>query len=431
MNMVLTRSRARVVTAAVATVLVAAGCGADDAGGGDLAGELRVVANWTGSEGDAFQKVIDGFEAKHPDIDVRVEQVPFDQTQALLTQQFAQGSPPDVSVALPGIIRTLSGQHLLLDLDDMWDEWVAGGEYPASLREVAKGAEDVTEAVYFKGNVNGLIWYDPTRLAEWGIDVPTTWQEFLDAADAARDAGVEPFAVGGKDGWPLTQWADPVLLRVAGPDAFHQLANGEIGWDDAKVVKAFTALSDLMRDYFPENTLSAGFVDATCARAKGDYAFQNQGAFVNAVAPAECDKSIEPGKTLAFFPMPAYDEQVPPAQAVSGDLFIGAKATEHEAAARELLAYLGSAEAQTIWAKLGGYIAPNLSVSTSVYPTSNDQAAAKLWPKANVAAGYDLDDWIGGEIQVSYTQALAQLARDHSVDAFVQTMTKVDSRSAN
>ncbi|MGH3760618.1 extracellular solute-binding protein [Actinophytocola sp.] len=425
------RIRSVVVTAAVGVLaLVASGCGDGDAGSDELAGELRVVANWTGSEGDAFQKVIDGFEAKHPDIDVRVEQVPFDQTQALLTQQFAQGSPPDVSVALPGIIRTLSRQHLLLELDDMWETWVADGAYPASLRDVAKGAGDATEAVYFKGNVNGLIWYDPTHLKRLGIEPSTTWDGFLDAADTARAAGVEPFAVGGKDGWPLTQWADPVLLRVAGPEVFHQLQNGELGWDDERVVEAFTVLSDLMRDYFPANALSAGFTDATCARAKGDYAFQNQGAFVNSIAPAECDEGIEPGKTLAFFPMPAYDPSVPAAQAVSGDLFIGAKSTEHEAATRALLEYLGSADAQRIWAKIGGYIAPNLQVPTSVYPTVNDREAAKLWPKGNVDAAYDLDDWIGGEVQVTYTQALAQLARDHSVDAFVEAMTEVDTRSA-
>lgn len=426
----LSRFRVRLALLAAAVAVAATGCGGDEAGGGDLAGELRVVTNWAGSEGEAFQKVIDGFEAKYPDIDVRVEQVPFAQTQALLTQQFAQGSPPDVSVALPGIIRTLSEQHLLLDLDDMWDKWEQEGAYPPSVREVAKGAEDSTEAVYFKGNINGLIWYDPTQLKEWGVPVPNTWDDFLAAADAAERNGVEPFAVGGKDGWPLTQWADPVLLRVAGPEVFHQLAEGQIGWDDPRVVEAYTVLADLMRDYFPDNALSAGFSDETCTRAKGDYAFQNQGAFVGSIALRDCDAELTPGKNFAFFPMPAYDPAVPEAQAVSGDLFVGAKATEHETAVRALLEYLGSAEAQTIWAKLGGYIATNLQVPNSVYPTVNDQRAAKLWPRGDVDAAYDLDDWIGGEIQVSYTQALAQLARDHSVDAFVETMTRVDTRSA-
>jgi ABC-type glycerol-3-phosphate transport system substrate-binding protein len=61
-----------------------------------------VVSNWTGAEGEAFAAVVDGFIAKHPGVQVKIDQVPFDQTQAQLTQQFAQGSPPDVAVALPG-----------------------------------------------------------------------------------------------------------------------------------------------------------------------------------------------------------------------------------------------------------------------------------------------------------------------------------------
>jgi hypothetical protein len=47
-----------------------------------------------------------------------------------------------------------------------------------------------------------------------------------------------------------------------------------------------------------------------------------------------------------------------------------------------------------------------------------------------VPAGYDLDDWIGGEIQVKYREALAQFTRDQDVDKFIAAMTKVDTRSS-
>lgn len=426
--------RAAAATVGAAVLLLAAGCGADDPepiDPGEVAGELRIVTNWTGAEGEAFQAVIDAFEDVYPDVTVTIEQVPFDQTQALLTQQFAQGSPPDVSVAFPGIIRALSDQDLLLNLDELWDGWVADGAYTQSLRDIAEGTDGRTYAVYFKGNVNGLVWYDPAQLETLGITPPTTWDELTAAADAATAAGVAPFAVGGKDGWPLTQWVDPVLLRVAGPDAYQQLARGEIGWDDPRVVEAFEVLGDLVADYFPDTALSAGFIDATCARAQGDYLFQNQGAFINLIVPAECDESITPGEDLAFFPLPPYDPSQPAAQAVSGDLFVGARDTANRTATLALLEYLGSAEAQTIWAERGGYVAPNAQVPVDAYPDVNDRAAAELWPKtADVAAGYDLDDWIGGEIQVRYRQALADFVRDPDVDGFIAAMVDIDQRAA-
>jgi alpha-glucoside transport system substrate-binding protein len=423
---------ARIAAVATAVALTAAGCGGSDSddSGGKVSGDLRVVHNWTGPEGEAFKAVIAGFEDKYPDVNVKVEQVPFDQTQSLLTQQFAHGDPPDVSVGLPGIVRNFADQDLLLELDDVWDGWVKDGSYTESLRDVASAGLDHDYAIFFKGNVNGLIWYSPAQLDKLGISPPKTWDDFTAAMDKASAQGIAPLAVGGKDSWPLTQWADPIILGVAGPEKFNQLARGEIGWDDPAIVKAFQTYADVARDYFPENTLGTGFIDATCARAKGDALFQNQGAFVSLITPAECDKTLQPGKDFTFFPMPVPDPSVEPAQAVSGDLFFGAADTDNETATKALLEYLGSADAQTIWAQRGGYIAPNAKVPMSAYPTSIDKAAARLWPTSpDVAAGYDLDDWIGGEIQSKYTQALQDLVRDYDVDAFISSMTDVDTRS--
>lgn len=418
---------------AVALVLLASACGGNGSQGGEsgeASGELRVVHNWTGPEGEAFQAVIEGFEADHPDVKVELEQVPFEQTQSLLTQQFVQGGAPDVAVGLPGIVRNFAEQNLLLNLDEQWDTWVSDGEYTESLRDIASAGTDHAYAVYFKGNVNGLIWYTPAELKKLGTAVPSSWDDFTAALDAAEKGGLAPVAVGGKDSWPLTQWADPIILGVAGPEKFNQLARAEIGWDDPAIVKAFQTYADVAENYFPASALGTGFIDATCARASGKAMFQNQGAFVSLITPAECDKSLTPGKDFDFFKMPPPDDSVAPAQAVSGDLFFGAQETENEEATTALLGYLGSAEAQSIWAKRGGYIAPNAKVDPGVYPQDIDRAAAKLWPTdASVAAGYDLDDWIGGEVQAKYTQALQQLVRDFDVDAFIDTMTQVDTRS--
>ncbi|MQA62934.1 MAG: extracellular solute-binding protein [Actinophytocola sp.] len=418
---------------AASVALIATACGGDDGGEapppGEASGEIRVVSNWTGSEGEAFQAVIDAFEDANPEVTVKIEQVPFDQTQSLLTQQFAAGSPPDVSVALPGIIRNFAEQDLLLDLSQEWDDWVQDGEYTDVLRQIAS-ADGTAYAVYFKGNVNALVWYSPKQLDQLGIEVPATWDEFTAAMDKAKAEGVAPLAVGGKDGWPLTQWTDPIILRVAGAEAFNQLARGEIGWDDPRIVESFEVFAGLVEEYFPKQTLATGFIDATCARAKDRALFQNQGAFINLIVPAECDEALKPGEDFTFFLMPKFDDAMPDAQFVSGDLFIGARDTENEGATRALLTYLASAEAQEVWAKRGGYVAPNAKVSPEVYPDANDRKAAELWPKsADVPAGYDLDDWMGGEIQVKYKQALAQFVRDTDVEKFIATMTRVDTRA--
>ena len=427
------QTRLAVIGAAL-VLLVASGCSGDGGTGsgaeGEIAGDLRVVHNWTGPEAEAFQAVIAGFETANPAVTVKLEQVPFEQTQSLLTQQFVQGGAPDVAVGLPGIVRNFAQQDLLLELDDTWKAWVDGGEYTESLREIASAGTDHAYSVYFKGNVNGLIWYTPAKLKEMGVAVPKTWANFTSAMDKAAAAGLAPIAVGGKDAWPLTQWADPIILGVAGPEKFNQLARAEIKWNDPAIVKAFETYAEVAQTYFPDNALGTAFVDATCARASGKALFQNQGAFISLITPAECDKTLVPGEDFNFFKMPQPDASVAPAQAVSGDLFFGAAETKNESATRALLEYLGSAKAQSIWAERGGYIAPNAKVSPDVYPNDLDRASAALWPaSAETAAGYDLDDWIGGEVQAKYTQGLQQLIRDYDVDAFIATMMDVDKRA--
>lgn len=432
--MTITFSRGRRV-AALATALIGvaplAACSGGNPGAdasGKPSGEIRVVANWTGVEGQAFQAVVDGFQAKYPGTKVKVDTVPFDQTQTQLAQQFASGNAPDAAVALPSTVRQFSKQGLLMNLDDEWKSWLDQGEYNDSLKSIVMGSDAHADAVYFKGNVNGLIWSTKKTDTTLGLTkAPATWDEFTAALDKANTSS-KAFSVGAKDVWVPTQWVDPVMLNVAGVDKYQQLQQGKIGWDDPKIVEAMTVLTGLIDKYWSSDALDTGFSNEVCGWVSGQHAFGNNGAFVNAVVPS-CDKTLKPGDDYSFFPLPAYKDQKP-AQAVSGDLFIGSKQTKNPATTKAFLDYVGSVDGQSIWAKKGGYIAPNMKVPADVYPTPNDKKAAALWPKdASTQAGYDLDDWIGGEIQVKYRQALDDLIRTKDVASFTKTMTSVDTRS--
>lgn len=401
----------------------AASAGAED---GEVSGELSVLITWTGSEQEAFQAVIDGFTEQNPDVAVDLVQVPFGELNSQLTQQYATGNAPDVHVALPGLLRLLSQQEFLLPLDDRWDQWIADGWYTESLREIAS-VDGTAYGTWFKGNVNAEIWHRTAALDELGIEAPETWDDFLAALDAANADGMQAIAVGGADQWPLTQWSDAILARVAGPEAFNGLIDGSVSWDDPRVVEAFEVFADLIENHFPDNALDLNFVEATCLWVDGDAVFQNQGAFVNLVAPAECDDSLEPGEDFTFFEMPGYETPEPAARFISGDLFAVNADTDNPDAAMALVDWLASADGQTMWAERGGFVAPNAEVDPAVYPDENDRRSAELWPSEpdDPPAVYDLDDAIGGEIQSAERTALADFVRDTDVDAFIQRMVTV------
>lgn len=116
----------RMLALLAVVALLAGACGDDDDIGGDttsaaetttapddtegatttagptgLSGNLDVVITWSGSEGEAFDAVMQGFRDANPGVNVNVIQIPFGDLNAQLTQQFAAGSGPDVTVALP------------------------------------------------------------------------------------------------------------------------------------------------------------------------------------------------------------------------------------------------------------------------------------------------------------------------------------------
>ena len=397
------------------------------ASGGAASGSITVVHAWAGAEGEAFQSVVDGFTTANPDIDVELVQVPFDDLNSQMIQQFAAGTPPDVVSTLPGLIHSLAAQDLLMPLDDVWDEWVEGGEYSEAFRTIASH-DGTAYGVFFKGNINGLIWHRNDTLEELGLSEPTTWDDFTAALDQIEaDGTYDPFAVGAADVWVPTQWSDAFLARTAGADVFNGLIDGSVAWDDPAVVEAYTQLADFIEAYWPDNALDVGFTDANCAWAsEGAAVFQNQGAFVNLTTPANCGEELDPETDYTFFEMPAPNEEFSDVHFVSGDLFSVAKASDNPEAAKAFARYLGSAEAQAIWAELGGFIAPNATTDPSVYPTENDRKAAELFTSGT--AVYDLDDAIGGEVQSVEREQLASLIATGDVDAFIQAMKEVSER---
>ncbi|MGH2429692.1 MAG: ABC transporter substrate-binding protein [Candidatus Limnocylindria bacterium] len=381
---------------------------------------------WAGAEGEAFQAVVDGFTDAN-DVEVDLVQIPFDELNSQMVQQFAAGTPPDVVSTLPGLIHSLAAQDLLMPIDDVWDRWVADGEYSEAFRTIASH-EGTAYGVFFKGNINGLIWHRNDTLDELGISQPGSWEEFTAALDDIQaDGTYQPFAVGAADVWVPTQWSDAFVAKVAGAEVFNGLIDGSVSWDDPAVVDAFTQFSDFIQAYWPDDALNVGFTDANCAWAsEGQAVYQNQGAFVNLTTPANCGEELDPESDFTFFEMPAPNPDFGDVRFVSGDLFSVAQATDNPDAATAFVAYLGSAEAQAIWAERGGFIAPNATTDTSVYPTENDRKAAELFTAGT--AVYDLDDAIGGEIQSVEREELANLIGSGDVDAFIQAMVDVTER---
>jgi multiple sugar transport system substrate-binding protein len=176
----------RVIAAALALGAVVVGGCSDDGGDGgsdDAEGPVQLTF-WTWVPN--IQSVVEVWNAANPNIQVTaVEQAGGDElvTQTLTAAQ--AGNAPDLVQVEYQALPTLVSNDVLADIS----EHVQGvvDQFPPGLwQQVTLG----TEAVYAVPQDSGpmMFYYRADLFEDYGIEVPTTWDEFADAARAVREA---------------------------------------------------------------------------------------------------------------------------------------------------------------------------------------------------------------------------------------------------
>ena len=79
--------------------------------------------------------------------------------------------------------------------------------------------------VMFKGANKSTVWYSKEAFDDAGVEPPKTFDEFTKAAATIQASGIPPFALGGSDGWTLTDLFENIYAQDAGREKYDQLAN--------------------------------------------------------------------------------------------------------------------------------------------------------------------------------------------------------------
>ena len=146
-----------------------------------------------------WQGIADRYMAAHPEVKVKIDGNPssnvtlFEYQKTLLaTDQF-----PDVMVMQNPADFVPSGA--LLPFEDGELDYLADPE-------VGKIGGKQYVANYKKQIIG--VFYNKDLFAANGIEVPQTWDELVAASEKLLAAGIQPFSIGMKDGWPQAQLAN-------------------------------------------------------------------------------------------------------------------------------------------------------------------------------------------------------------------------------
>ena len=358
-------------------------------------GAITVTSLWGGSEQDAFQKVLDGFQAA-TGITATYQAQRTDYA-TVLQSKITGGNPPDVAI-MPGLgfLRQFARSGGIKKVSDLGlDPASLEANYPPGILDTGKVDGDLY-GIMVKFNSKSTVWYRPDVFTKDSVTVPKTWDEFKAALATLQSAGEKtPLALGAKDSWTLTDWFEEVYLRTAGADAYKKLFSPDGDWTDPTVSAAIKSMQEVLNDkYVPGGikgalgtTFTDGIAEAFSASPKAAVYFE--GGFVGGIATGQTNTALKPGETIDWFDFPSFASGAGTGAAEIGGDEIAALTTNP--GVKEFIQYMTTADAGTIWAGTGAIISPVKAVAADAYPTdlAKKEAAQVAGATAVVYDGSD------------------------------------------
>jgi alpha-glucoside transport system substrate-binding protein len=408
------RLRAFLVLGAV-VVLGAAGCAGS---GGTSDKEVTVVGSWGGSEQESFLAMVKPWEDKTGN---KVKYTGSRGLGAYLTTAVASGTLPDLAgLPGPGEMKEFATGGSLKALDGVLDLNTYKADTVKSLVDLGT-VDGKIVAVFIKSSVKGFIWYNK---ANYDGTAPANWDAVMGtdpgAADSLWCVGLES---GADSGWPGTDWVEDFVIRQSGPEVYDSWVAGTTKWTDPAIKKAFESFGEVLDASYGGKT----FVNSTNFGSAGNplftdppgCLFHHQASFISDFFKSQGGAA---DGAFDFFVMPEIDPAYAGALTGGGDLF---GLFSDKAAAKDLLKYLVTAEAQQIWADRGGFVSANTKVTT--YPDAVGQKSADAIKNATVFR-FDGGDLMPAAMKAAFFRAMVDFAEDQGkLDSILKSLDDVQA----
>ncbi|MEO5808417.1 extracellular solute-binding protein [Devosia sp.] len=311
------------------------------------------------AEVELMKQAVAEYEAAHPGVTIELPFLENEAFKAKLTTLLQSSDAPDIfhswgggvltEQAKAGVLRPIEGIISQEAKDAQGSAGVAAFTRDGHIYGMAR---DVAEVV---------IWYNKKLFTQAGVDPASlaTWDGFLAGVQKFKDAGITPFALGGKDKWPAHFWWSKLVVRLAGQDGFNAAAAGEgDGFAGADFVKAgdmFLQLAALSP--WQEGFQAASYGDASGYFGDGKAAMHLMGDWdYGAMKDNSASKAGIPDEDLGILPFPTIEggkgDPTDTLGGLSGYLF--SKNASDESV--KFLEWYNSSEVQKRFADAGFYI---------------------------------------------------------------------------
>ncbi|QRN84026.1 extracellular solute-binding protein [Chloroflexota bacterium] len=212
---------------------------------------------------------------------------------------FANASQPYMVDVVPPNWQTLIEAGLLMDLtgqpflDSYQQAAIDTGSFDGKVYQIPVGT-----------TIYSGVFYNKALFAEYGVEVPTTWDELVTACDTFAAADIPCMTSGGADGWPIFVGAYGLIGSIF-PDQYalvEGLWDGTIKWNDAKALEMWSKMQVYARDFLETGASGLSHDGAPGRFASGAVAMLPMGTWNAAMIQA-----VDPEMDWGYFPFPGSD----------------------------------------------------------------------------------------------------------------------------
>lgn len=233
---------------------------ASDKGGEKVT--LKLFHNWINvDETPYFEDLAEEFEATHENVEIVIENVGDPDYKSKLKVMLGADEAPDIFFSWSGEFgQKFARAGSVLDLspyyeaDGAWkDSFIQASLVPF---EYEGGIYGVPVRVDCK-----MMVYNKALFEQYGVQVPTTWDEFLAVCQTFKDAGLIPLALGNQDPWASCHYISTFNGMCVPQDIREKDYNYKTGeFTDPGYVQALNMLKELNdKGYFTPNTNAMDF----------------------------------------------------------------------------------------------------------------------------------------------------------------------------
>ncbi len=300
----------------MSAALLLAACGegesADDPAATGGSGDEVTLTWWHNSNNDpgksVYEQVAADFEADNPGLTIEISALAHEDMLTRLDAAFQTGDTPDIYMERGGgELAAHVEAGLVKDLSDVASDTIEtlGGNV------AGWQVDGRTYALPFSVGLVGF-WYNTSLFEEAGItQPPTTMEEFYEAVDALKAAGIEPVSVGAGDKWPAAHYWYYLSLRMCSEDVISTAVT-ELDFSDPCFVAAGEELERLIAAE-PFNTgflatpAQTGPTSASGLLATGQVAMELAGHWEPGVMQGLTEDNQGLGEDTGWFTFPAVE----------------------------------------------------------------------------------------------------------------------------